>query len=90
MVCATSKGSDQPAHTLEYSMSVKLLTERHLELITCHDSFIYHISSSLAASAVHSKVMIKGTTVFNIFIGGGGGVHTQGGGSDRRSRVNGR
>ena len=34
VVCATSKGSDQPAHTrlcklLEYSTSVKLLTEYH-------------------------------------------------------------
>ena len=47
VVCATSKASDQPAHTcslirvfalelLECSMSVKLLTEHHLEfLIDC-------------------------------------------------------
>ena len=35
VVCATSKGSDQPAHTsLEYSMSVKLLTEHHLEFLS--------------------------------------------------------
>ena len=43
MVCATSKGSDQPAHTqsdqslclsLEYSMTVKLLTELHLEFLS--------------------------------------------------------
>ena len=34
MVCATSKGSDQPAHTLEYSMSVKLLTEHHLVFLS--------------------------------------------------------
>ena len=40
LVCATSKGSDQPAHTsdqslcwlLEYFMIVKLLIEHHLEL----------------------------------------------------------
>ena len=41
VVCATSKTSDQPAHTdqslclsLEYSMSVKLLTEHHLEFLS--------------------------------------------------------
>ena len=45
MVCAISKASDQPAHTrnlirafaspaLEYSMSVKLLTEHHLEFLS--------------------------------------------------------
>ena len=43
MVCATSKASDQPALTrslirlclsLEYSMSVKLLTEHHLEFLS--------------------------------------------------------
>ena len=43
VVCATSKGSDQPAHMrslirafaclLEYSMNVKLLTEHHLEFL---------------------------------------------------------
>ena len=33
VVCATSKASDQPAHTLEYSMSDKLLTEHHLEFL---------------------------------------------------------
>ena len=42
-VCATSKTSDQPAHTrsliracksLEYSMSVQLLTEHHLEFLS--------------------------------------------------------
>ena len=30
VVCATSKASDQPVHTLEYSMTVKLLMENHL------------------------------------------------------------
>ena len=46
VVCATSKASDQPAHkrsgqsdqslclSLEYSMSVKLLTEHHLEFLS--------------------------------------------------------
>ena len=44
VVCATSKGSDQPANThslirafcssLEYSMSVKLLTEHHLVFLS--------------------------------------------------------
>ena len=39
LVCATNKDSDQPAHTslclsLEYSMIVKLLTERHLEFLS--------------------------------------------------------
>ena len=41
--CATSKVSDQPVHTqsdqsfcnsLEYSMTVKLLTEHHLEFLS--------------------------------------------------------
>ena len=39
VVCVTSKGSDQPAHqslceSLQYSMSVKLLTEHHLEFLS--------------------------------------------------------
>ena len=41
MACATSKASDQPAHSdqsfclsLKYSMSVKLLTEHHLEFLS--------------------------------------------------------
>ena len=46
VVCATSKASDQPAHTCslirvfarrlnnEYSMSVKLQTEHHLEFLS--------------------------------------------------------
>ena len=34
VVCATSKASDQPAHTPAYSMIVKLLTEHHLELLS--------------------------------------------------------
>ena len=34
VVCATSKASDQPAHILEYSMIVKLLTEHHLEFLS--------------------------------------------------------
>ena len=47
VACATSKGSDQPAHmrlccSLKYSMSVKLLTEQPLEFINlkggCRDS----------------------------------------------------
>ena len=42
VVCATSKVSDQSAHTLEYSMSVKLLTQHHLEVLSltggCTDS----------------------------------------------------
>ena len=31
---ATSKASDQPVHTLRYSMIVKLLTEHHLECLS--------------------------------------------------------
>ena len=34
MVCATSKASDQPAQSLEYSMTVKLLTAHHLEFVS--------------------------------------------------------
>ena len=40
VVCATSKGSDQPApdqslcKSLEYSMTVKLLTEHHFEFLS--------------------------------------------------------
>ena len=52
VVCATSKASDQPAHawsdqnlywSLEYSISVQLLTEHHLEFLSlkrgCTGSF---------------------------------------------------
>ena len=48
MVCATSKASDQPVHTrglitafasrFEYSMSVKLLTEHHLEFLSLKEA----------------------------------------------------
>ena len=47
MVCVTSKASDQPAHTQsdqriclssEYSMSVKLLTEHHLEFLSLKEA----------------------------------------------------
>ena len=36
VVCATSKGSVQPAHTytLEYSMTLRPLTEHHLEFLS--------------------------------------------------------
>ena len=34
VACATSKGSDPPLHTLECSLSVKLLTEHHLEVLS--------------------------------------------------------
>ena len=34
VVCATNKDSDQPAHTLEYSLSVKQLTTHHLEILS--------------------------------------------------------
>ena len=39
VVCATSKGSDQPSGqsfcwSLEYSMTIKLLTEHHLEFLS--------------------------------------------------------
>ena len=34
MVCPTSKGSDQPAHTGSLSMTVKLLTEHNLEFLS--------------------------------------------------------
>ena len=46
MVCVTSNGADQPAHTcsllsicksLEYSSIVKLLTERHLEFLSLNE-----------------------------------------------------
>ena len=44
VVCGTSKGSDQPAHTrslirAEYSMTVKLLTEHHLEFVSVTGCF---------------------------------------------------
>ena len=37
VVCATSKGLDQPAHTgksLEYSINVQILAEQHLEFLS--------------------------------------------------------
>ena len=34
VVCMTSKPSDQPVHMLDYSMSIKLLTEHHLEFLS--------------------------------------------------------
>ena len=34
MVCAISKASDQPAHTLKESMTVRLLSEHHLEFLS--------------------------------------------------------
>ena len=56
MECATSKGSDQPAHaqsdqslcsSLEYSMSVKLLTEHLLEVLSLKVGYKGSFESSL-------------------------------------------
>ena len=57
VVCATSKGSDQPAHTrslirafasrFEYSISVKLLTEHNLEVLSLAGSFTGSSESTL-------------------------------------------
>ena len=51
MVCATSKASDQPAHTpclsLEYSMTVKLLTEHHLEFLRLKGGYIGSSESTI-------------------------------------------
>ena len=52
VVCATSKGSDQPAHkpdqspclSLEYYMRVKLLTDDLLEILTAHARLSLHLS----------------------------------------------
>ena len=57
VVCATSEASDQPAHmsslirafaSFEYSMSVKLLTEHHLVILSfkggCKASLSLHLS----------------------------------------------
>ena len=55
MVCATSKASDQPAQadqslclSLEYSMTVKLLTEHHLELLILNVAAQAHLSLHLS------------------------------------------
>ena len=56
VVCATSKASDQPAHmcslisvykSLEYSMSLKLLTEHHLELLSLKGDYTCSSKSTL-------------------------------------------
>ena len=53
VVCATSKGSDQPAHTravcksLEYSMTVKLLTEHNLEFLSLQTGYTGSYESTL-------------------------------------------
>ena len=57
MVCATSKASDQPAHMrnlirvfashFEYSMTVKLQTEQHLEFLSLKVDYIGSSESTL-------------------------------------------
>ena len=56
VVCATSKGSDQPAHMqsdqsiclwLDCSLSAKLLTEHHLEFLSLKGDFIDSSESTL-------------------------------------------
>ena len=47
VVCATSKVSDQPAHTLEYSMSINLLTEHHLEFLSLKEGCTSSSESTL-------------------------------------------
>ena len=47
VVCTTSKASDQPAHTLEYSMSVKLLTEHYLEFLSLKGGYTGSSESTL-------------------------------------------
>ena len=79
VVCATSKASDQPAHgqsdqslclSLEYSMSVKLLTEQHLEFLklkggctgSCEPTLVKmphcrksHVTAPLYNSLIHHQ-----------------------------------
>ena len=47
VVCVTSKASDQPARILEYSMSVKLLTEHNLEFLCLKGGCIGLFESTL-------------------------------------------
>ena len=47
VVCTASKASDQPAHTLKYSMSVKLLTEHNLEFLSLKGGFAGSTESTL-------------------------------------------
>ena len=67
VVCATSKGSDQPAHTRslirafanDYSLIVKPLTEHHLEFL-CLKNGCIGLSESARAKMPHcwkSRVM---------------------------------
>ena len=54
--CATSKGSDQPAHTRSLirafaSMTVKLLTEHHLEFLSLKGGCTYSFRNTIRESS---------------------------------------
>ena len=67
MGCATSKASDQPAHThslirafaccLEYSISVKLLTEHHLEFLSFKGGCTVSSESTLVKMQIVGNLM---------------------------------
>ena len=73
VICATSKGSDQPAHTrslirafastLEYYMTLRLLTEHNLEFISLKGGCTGSSESTLAGPLVEP---LKPLETFNL------------------------
>ena len=77
MVCSTSKGSDQPAHTHSLirafascinSMTIKLLTEHHLEILSLKGGCT-GLSESTLVKMTHCW---KSHVAAHFFFGGGG------------------
>ena len=76
VVCATCKGSDQPVHThslirafaksLECSMSVKLLTEHHLEFLSLKGGCTGSSESTLVKNATLLEITCHGSFYENL------------------------
>ena len=75
VVCATSKGSDQPAQSdqslglsLEYSMTVKLLTEHHLEFPSLKGGYTGSSESTLVKMSHCWKSHVAAHLYFQIIL----------------------
>ena len=74
VVCATSKGSDQPAQSdqslcksLEYSMIVKLLTEHHLEFSKLKMGLQRLVRVNTCQNATLLELSCHGSIIYCIF-----------------------
>ena len=63
VVCVTGNASDQPAQMLEYSMSVKLLTEHYLEFLSLIGGYTGWSESTLCQNATLLEITCHGSII---------------------------